>query len=167
MNAPREFVSALRAFDPGLRIRWAVRVGKWFIERKLPERHKQLLSERQNPRKSDLGWDLHEGWREGYVHVLTVPHELLDHGVFDELAKADAWRQGGIEQINRQLDEAEAKWDADGDRTIANYTEAAGKEAADRMAWLTGRRVSMHEESRPDRLEDRGGFLVNDRRMTP
>lgn len=165
MTPPREFVSALRTFDPSLRIRWAVRTGKWFIERRLPERHKQLLSERPNPRKSDLGWDLYDGWREGWIHVLTVPHALLDHGVFDELAQADLHRQGGIARINEQLDELEAKWDAAGDRAIDSWSEAAGKEAADRMAWLTGRRVSMHEESRPDRLQARDGYLVNDRRV--
>ena len=58
MNPPREFVSALRAFDPDLRIRWATRTSLWFVERKLPERHRQLLSERPNPWKSLRGFDL-------------------------------------------------------------------------------------------------------------
>ena len=165
MTPPREFVSALGNFDSSLRIRWAVRTGKWFIERRLPERHKQLLSERPNPRKSELGWDLYDGWREGYIHVLTVPNDLLTHEVFDELANADAWRQGGIEQINQKLDALDEQWERTTDRAIDNWSEAAGKEAGDRMAWLTGRRISTYIP-RPERVEQRDGYVVKDRRIT-
>jgi len=141
MNPPREFVSALRAFDPELRIRWAQRTSLWFVERKLPERHRQLLSERPNPWKSPRGFDLYDGWKEGWVHVLSVHPTLLDHRVFDVLAAADSYRQGGFEGINRQLDEAVAKWEHDTDREIKNWNESASKEAAERMPWLQGRRV--------------------------
>ena len=141
MNAPREFVSALRTFDPELRIRWAVRTSQWYIERKLPERHRQLLSERPNPWKSLRGFDLYDGWKEGWVHVLSVHPSLLDHRVFQVLADADSYRQGGFEGINRQLDEAVAKWEAETDREIQNWNESAAKEAAERMPWLQGRRV--------------------------
>jgi hypothetical protein len=141
MNAPREFVSALRQFDPELRIRWGVRTLLWYIERKMPERHKQLLAERPNPWKSLRGLDLYDGWKEGYCHVLSVHPTLLDHRVFGVLAAADSYRQGGFEGINRQLDEIEAKWEAETDRKIENWTEDAAKDAADRMPWLQGRRI--------------------------
>lgn len=150
MNAPREFVSALRAFDPDLRIRWAVRTSLWFIERKLPERHRQLLSERPNPWKSEKGFDLYDGWKDGWVHILSVHPSLLDHRVFHELAAADSHRQGGFEAINRRLDEAEAQWEKDTDKTIDNWNEAAAKESHDRLAWLQGRRVAVPDTVKED-----------------
>lgn len=149
MNAPREFISALRAFDPDLRIRYAVRTQLWFIERKLPERHKQLLSERPNPWKSERGWDLYDGWREGFVHILSVDPSLLDHRVFEVLAAADSYRQGGFEAINRQLDAAVETWEKETDKHIANWNESAAKDAAERMPWLQGRRVTV-----PDQVTD-------------
>jgi hypothetical protein len=141
VNPPKEFVSALRQFDADLRIRWALRTKLWYIERKLPERHRQLLSERPNPWKSERGFDLYDGWKEGWVHVLSVHPDLLDHRVFEVLARADSYRQGGFKEINRRLDEALETWEAETDRAIDNWTESASKDAADRMPWLQGRRV--------------------------
>lgn len=149
MNPPKEFVSALRAYDPLLRIRWAVRTHLWYVERKLPERHRQLLSERPNPWKSERGWDLYDGWKEGWCHVLSVHPTLLDHRVFEVLAAADSYRQGGFAGLNRQLDEAEALWEKEADKEIANWNESAARDAAERMPWLQGRRVSV-----PDTVED-------------
>lgn len=146
MNAPKEFVSALRSFDPDLRIRWAVRSELWFIERKLPERHVALLAERPNPWKSQRGLDLYDGWRFGFVHVLSVHPTLLDHRVFDVLAAADSFRQGGFKELNRQLDAAEELWEKETDKEIANWNESAAKDAAERMPWLQGRRVSVPDD---------------------
>ncbi len=144
MNPPREFVSALRAFDPELRIRWAVRTSVWYVERRLPERHRQLLSERQNPWGSQRGFDLYDGWKDGWVHVLSVHPTLLDHRVFEALAAADSHRQGGFEGINRQLDEIDAQWEKDTDREIQNFNESAAREAHDVLQWRLGNRVAVH-----------------------
>ena len=141
MNPPREFVSALRAFDKELRIRWATRTCVWFIERKLPERHRQLLSERPNPWKSPRGFDLYDGWREGWVHILSVHPDLLDHRVFDVLAAADSYRQGGFAAINRQLDEAVEQWERDTDRAIQNFQESAAREAFDDLQSISKQKI--------------------------
>lgn len=146
MNAPREFVSALKAFDPDLRIRWAVRTHLWYVERRLPERSRQLLSERPNPWKSERGLDLYDGWAAGFVHVLSIHPALLDHRVFEILAAADSYRQGGFEAINRQLDAAVEAWEKETDKAIANWNESAAKDAAERMPWLQGRRVSVPDD---------------------
>ena len=149
MTPPREVVAALQRYDPDLRLRWGVRTALWIIERRMPERHKDLLAERPNPWKSPKGFDLYDGWKEGYVHVLSVHPSLLDARVFDALREADAWRQGGFEGLNRKLNDAEAQWEAEKDRAIQNWNEGAAREAHDRLAWLQGRRVPV-----PDQVTD-------------
>lgn len=162
------FVAALARYDALLRVRWAPRLAVWFIERKLPERSRQRLVERPNPFKSARGQDLYESWKEGYVHVLSVPPDMLDQRVFDALAEADTWRQGGFDAINRQLDEAEAQREATVDREIATWSEGAASDAYDRLAWLDGRRVALTEEGSgvipSDRVEQHEGFTVRIRK---
>lgn len=165
MNAPKEFVSALRAFDPALRIRWAHRMEVWIIERKMEPRHKQLVAERPNPFKSARGWDLYDGWKEGYVHVLSVHPTLLDHRVFATLAEADAWRQGGMAKMAAQLDAADEAVERAEDRERLNVNEALSRDAYDRIAWLEGRRVAVTEPGEPAG-ERRDGYVVRDRRVT-
>ena len=168
MKAPRSFVARLSAFDPELRVVWAPRVKTWFIERRLPERHRQLLAERPNPFKGARGKDLYDSWRQGYVHVLSVPPDLLDERVFDALAEADAWRQGGFEAINRRLDAEREAEEQQADRAIAHWSEAAASEAYDRLMWLQGNRVAVHpsqaERGSPDTVEVHEGFTVRVRK---
>lgn len=140
---PREFVSALRTFDASLRIRWGARTSLWIIERAMPPRHKQLLAERPNPWHSARGLDLYDGWREGYLHVMSVHPSLLDHRVFAELRRCDIWAQGGLARLTDRLDAIEEAEEKAADREIHNFNEAAAKEMHDRLAWLQGRRVAV------------------------
>lgn len=161
--APPEFVAKLERFDKELRIRWGVRTALWIIERKMPSQHRQLLSERPNPWKSLRGLDLYDGWREGYVHVLSVHPSMLDERVFEALSEADAWRQGGFAAIAQKLDDQDAAEEAAIDRKIKNYTQAAASEAYDRLKWLQGERVAVATPEPP--LVDSGlGFKIVDRR---
>ena len=162
MTPPAGFVSELYAYDAALRVRWATRTKCWFIERKLPERHRQLEAEKPNPFKSPKGFDLYDGWRDGYVHVLTVHPSMLDQRVFEALADADSWRQGGMAGINQKLDAQDAAWEAEKDKEVAAWNQAAANEAHDRLAWLLGNRVVVHpsEPEPADVIEAHEGFTV-------
>lgn len=164
------FVADLRAYDPQLRVRWGHRMALWIIERKLPERHKQLLAEKATPWKSSRGLDLWDGWKEGYVHVMNVHPDLLAWTlVGTELRKADFQALGGVAALNRALDADEDAWERETDRAIANYTQAGASEMFDRLAWLDGRRVAVPNLERvvPRFVETaHEGFTVRDRRVT-
>ena len=158
---PSSFVAALHSYDPLLRVRWAVRTNLWFIERKMPERHKQLLSERPNPYKSKRGKDLYDGWKAGYVHVLSVHPSLLDNRVFDTLRQCDIWAHGGVDRVNRALDDAILAERQSEDRVIQNFNESASREAHDQLQWGLGNRIAM-----PGLTLDTGlGFGVRDQRQ--
>ena len=162
-NAPREFVSALHQFDPTLRIRWGYRTSLWIIERKMPERHHQLMREKPNPFKSSRSWDLYEGWREGYVHVLSVHPSLLTHQVFGVLRESDIHAQGGIAHLNAMLDAKVATEREAADKGVQAFNESASREAHDMLQWQLGNRVAVTEPTPP--LVDTGlGFKVHDRR---
>jgi len=155
---PKSFVDDLTRRDPELRVRWAVHQAVWFIERKMPPRHQQLLAERPNPWKSPRGLDLYDGWKEGYVHVLSVERELLSWAlVAPRLDQFDTWKAGGFDAINRQLDEIDAQWEAEGDRKVANWAEATTSEAYDHLKWQQKQRVDVP-------VEIRDGYVVSDRR---
>ena len=163
VTPPREFVSAFRAFDASLRVRWGVRTQQWIIERKMPDRHAQLLRERPCPWKSPRSLDLYDGWREGYLHVLNVHPSLLDHRVFDTLRECDIWAQGTVEKMNKKLDEIQAQERAEADRHIANFNESASREAHDILQWRLGNRVAVTTPEPP--LVDTGlGFKTRDTR---
>ena len=138
---------------------------RWIIERKMPPQHIQLLRERPNPWKSLRGLDLYDGWREGYVHVLTVDPSLLDHQVFAMLRECDIWAQGGIDRMNAKLDALAAQEQQEADKQVQAFNEAASREAHDRIQWLDGNRMAMRPPEPP--LVDSGlGFKVRDRRGT-
>lgn len=167
---PSGFVADMRSYDPALRCRFGTRLGLWIIERKLPERHKQLLAEKPNPHKSSRGLDLWDGWREGYIHVMNVHPDLLSWTlVVEELRKADIQALGGIEALNRALDADEEAWERDTDQTIKNFTQGAASDTWDRLAWLDGRRVTVPNlEPVPPRFKETAedGFTVRLRRHT-
>lgn len=167
-NPPLELVTAIRRYDPHLRVRWGVRMSCWIIERQMPTRHRQLLAERPNPWKSARGHDLYDGWKDGYVHVMNVHPSLAANVplVLQHLADADTFRQGGIEAVNRKLDQLDAQREAQADRAIANWNEAAAKEAHDRLQWLQGNRVAVAPDPPTIATERHDGFLVRVRKIT-
>ena len=165
MNAPEAFVAKLRRFDPQLRVRWGHRTNLWIIERKMPERHIQLVRERPNPFHSPRGLDIYDGWKDGYVHVLSVHRTLLDDRVFETLRECDIWAQGGIERMNAKLDDIQAQEQAEGDQVVRAFNESASREAHDQLQWSLGNRVAVRASEPP--LVDTGlGFKVRDRRGT-
>jgi hypothetical protein len=167
VTPPAELVRELKAYDPELRVRWGVHQRLWIVERQMPPRHKQLLAERPNPWQSPKGLDLWDGWKEGYVHVLSVHPDLIRNTplVMGEVAKGDMWRAGGQAAVNRRLDDLAAQEEREADRAVAHYTEAAAKETYDDLAWATGRRVAMSTPDPLAAMEDRGGYRVSDRRV--
>src|SRR3989304_5300892 len=137
---PAALTEALRRYDADLRVRWGRHRAIWLIERKLPPRHRTLLGERPSPWKSARGRDLYEGWREGYVHILSVHPDLIQNTprILDELASADLWRQGGIEAINRRLDEVAEQEQRDVNQMIQDRAHVVAYDSVDRLAWLGG-----------------------------
>lgn len=164
MTPPREFVSALRSFDPALRVRWMARTKMWVIERRMEPQMRTYLTEKPaaNPWNSDRSKDLFDGWRDGYVHVMAVHPSLLDHRVFGHLEKADAWRQGGMAALAQQIDAEDEAREKAFERDRHNWHEGAGKDLFETIAWDEGRRVAVAETI----TEEREGFTVVDRRVT-
>ena len=162
---PVAVIRALRQYDPELRVRWGVRTALWFIERKLPPRHRQLLLEKPNPFKSPRGFDVRDGWAEGYVHVLSVHPALIENValILQELAKADAWLQGGMKKVADALDEYDQQQEAVADRHIANEIAAATSDAWFRLGWLQKRTVSTFVPE--PRVEPAEGFIIRDWRQ--
>jgi len=171
MTPPRSFVKDLAAYDPALRVRWAKHMGKWLIERKLELRNPAWLAERplnpfgHSPRAKDL-W---QGWRQGYVHVLTVPRELLAWSVVaPHLAAVDREQAGSWEALIQRIEEADAKLEAERARNVVNWAEATAGEAADTIMWREGHRVATaHAPSgvaSSDRVETHEGFTVRVRK---
>jgi hypothetical protein len=169
MTPDPSLVADLHAYDSRLRIRWARHIAKWFVERKLELRNPQLVTEKPlEESASPLKRDLWESWQEGYVHVLTVPPDLA-HWQFiaPELSSSDSWRAGSMGAINDALDAREAKYDADTDKRIDNWAEAATKDAYDHMGWFEGRTVSLFQAREEPAYVDTGlGFKVRDRRLS-
>lgn len=165
------FVADLAAYDASLRCRWGVHSQRWLIERKMPPRSPAWLAERPlnpfgtGPRAKDL-W---AGWREGYVHVLSVDPSLLHWRlVAPALAETDRQQAGSWEALNRQMDAVDAQADAQRQRTVDTWVEAASHEAADRLMWLEGHTQAMpHEPSGvvpSDAIEPHDGFTVRIRK---
>ena len=141
------FVKDLRSYDPNLRVRWGEHTRMWIIEHKLRPRNPQWVSERPAPWGSPRGLDLWEGWKDGYVHVLSVHPDLLAWSVVaPELARCDAERAGGFEALNQELDAAEAAWEAEVTRERKTWLEGASREFHDQLAWKEGRRVAVPVE---------------------
>ena len=141
------FVASLRGYDPALRVRWATHQAAWFIERRLRERQPQWVREKPSPWGSPRGLDLWEGWKDGYVHVLSVHPDLLAWSVVaPELARCDAERAGGFEALNQELDTAEAAWEAEVARERKTKLESMSREFHDQLAWKEGRRVAVPVE---------------------
>ena len=139
---PHGFVRHLQAYDPRLRVRWAVRTTRWVIERQMPERSRAWLTERPSPYKSPRGLDLWDGWRAGYIHVMGVDPEMLVWELVEPaLAEADTQVQGGFAALNAKLDALEAEREAAADKTIDNWAEAGSHESCDRLAWLLGNQI--------------------------
>ena len=154
MTPEASLVKEIQAYDPKLRMRWARHSQKWLIEHYSPCQDQRLANALPPPDNApSMRKDLWEGWKEGYLHVLTVPVEMA-HWKFiaPELARADSWRQGGWTVVNNRLDKEAELLDQQADRKIDNYVEAATDDAYERLAWLEGRRVAMD------------GFTVVDRR---
>lgn len=166
MTPDASLVADLHAFDSRLRIRWAPLVEKWFIERKLEMRNPQLTREMPAPDTSNpIRRELYESWKEGYVHVLTVPNELCHwRFIVPELSRMDSWRAGSMQKIADELDAKEDQRDAADDKRIDNWAAAASRDAHDHIGWFEKRTVSMHQPDSTPYTDSGQGFLVRDRR---
>ncbi len=171
MTPEPSFVKDLTAYDAKLRVRWGRHSERWLIERRLELRNPAWLAERPlNPfgvgkRKKDL-W---EGWRDGYVHVLSVHPSLLNwQSVAPALASTDRELAGSWEALNQQIEAADARLEAERTQTVQNWSEAAAHDAADHLFWQEGHTVATpHDPSGvepSDTVEQRDGYLVRTRK---
>ena len=142
-------------------------MGKWLIERKLDLRNPAWLAERPlNPfGHGARAKDLWIGWRAGYVHVLTVPRELLAWSVVaPHLAAVDREQAGSWDALIQRIEDADAALEAQKARAVVTWADAAAGEAADTIQWREGHRVATaHEPSgvaSSDRIEAHEGFTV-------
>lgn len=174
MIPPPELVRALKEYDGELRCRWAHRTAQWMIERKVPERLTQRLQER--PAASDealsrmkpLKADLYDGWRDCYLHVLSVPHSLIQNVplILDKLASCDSWRVGGFGKLDDALTAQDEAADRAHEKKTHDFSTAAASEAYDRLQWAYGNRIAMTEPApNLSAVRHEGGFLVRDRRV--
>ena len=141
MTPDPSFVRDLTAYDPKLRVRWGRHTGLFLIERKMELRNPAWLAERPlNPfGRGARAKDLWAGWREGYCHVLSVHPSLLFWAkVAPELARTDRERAGSWQALSDQIDAADAQLAAANQRDVANWSEAASKDAADALQWGYG-----------------------------
>ena len=145
---PPAFVAELRRYDPELRVRFARHQKCFIIDKKMPPRNRRYLQERPTSWRGPRGRDLWEGWRDGYVHVLNVPLDMLDARVFEVLAESDSWRQGGMEGINRQLDALDAAAERAAEKKVDDWAQDATRESYERLMWLNG-----HRQRVPDDLD--------------
>lgn len=170
MTPEASLVSDLKAYDPQLRIRWAKHVEKFFIERKMEHLNPAMAADRITPPADDaapLRLDLWDAWREGYLHILTVPRDMAHWRFIEpELARLDSWRRGGFKEINRELDEDAVAWDRSTDKAIDDWAHAASLDAADHAGWFEGRTVSLHQSDGPAYKDSGEGYLVRDRRRS-
>ena len=166
MTPDSSFVKDLAAYDPRLRVRFGRHTERWLIERHLPERNPAWVAERPNPfGRSPRAKDLWEGWRDGYVHVLTVDRALLNwQTVAPALAEADVQQAGSWAALNHKMDEAETAWEAALDRERQDWTQQASYDAYDHMAYFEGRRIALYNPE-PQTEVHPDGFLIRDRRV--
>lgn len=172
MTPDPSFVRDLQAYDPKLRVRFGKHSERWIIERKMEVRNPAWLAERPlNPfgpgkRKKDA-WD---GWRQGYVVVMMVDPSCLNwQMVAPQLARTDLEQAGSWEAINQQIEAADAKLEAERERTVKNWSESAAKDAADALQWGFGHTVATaHEASGvipSDTVEQHpDGFVIRTRK---
>ena len=171
MTPDPSFVRDLHAYDAKLRVRWARHSAMWFIERRMEVRNPAWLAERPlNPfgvgkRKKDL-W---EGWREGYVHVLSVHPSLLNwQTVAPALASTDREQAGSWQALGDKMDAVDASLDAQRERTVANWSEAAAKDGADALLWNFGHTLATPTDPSgvipSDTVEQRDGFVIRTRK---
>lgn len=158
-------VRELTAYDDKLRIRWARHSEKWLIERKVQVNDERLANCLPPPDDAAaIKRDLYDGWREGYVHVLTVPREMAYwHFIGPELVRADSWRQGGFAGINDRLDKEAEDLERASDKRVDSYAAEASKEAYERLQWLQGNRFAVTNRE-PEYVDTGLGFSVRDRR---
>ena len=173
MTPDPSFVRELTAYDPLLRCRWAPHMQTWIIERKMAPRNPAWLAERPlNPfGTGKRAKDLWAGWKEGYVHVLSVHPSLLAWSIVaPALATSDREQAGSWEALNRRMAEVDEAHDAQVERAVTTWSKQAAGEAADRIMWLDGHRQAMpHEPSgvaSADTVEQREGFTVRIRKGT-
>ena len=166
MPAPPENVTAaLARYDPLLRLRWGLRSELWVIERKMPRRHPDFVKSMPSPWKSGKGLDIWDGWKEEYLHVMFV-HPSLIHNVplvLKVLSMTDIWLAGGTEELNRKLDEAEAKVEASVDREVENSIEALASDGADMLQWRLGNRIAVTtptNQAQRVQIDNHDGFTV-------
>lgn len=161
-------VTELKAYDSRLRIRWAKHVEKFFIERKMERLHPEMAADRVTPPAADgppIRLDLWDAWRDGYLHVLTVPAEMAHwRFVAPELARLDSWRRGSFQEINRELDDDAVAFDKATDKRIDDWAHAASLDAADHAGWFEKRTVSLHQPEATPYVDTGLGFQVRDRR---
>jgi hypothetical protein len=164
MIPPRELKRAVSEYDASLKVMWGPRSCMWMIGKPLPP---GLMGVEPKPRTSPRGLDLNDLWRAGMFHVMNVHPSLATNGplVKEELARCDAWAQGGMKRLADALEAQDEKDEAANQRHIANTAEALTSDFYDHYQWLEGNRVAVTDPPREAPGEARDGYIVRDRRL--
>jgi hypothetical protein len=135
----------------------------WMIGKKLPP---GLMGVEPKPRTSPRGLDVNDLWRAGFFHVMNVHPSLATNGplVKEELARVDAWAQGGMKRLADALEAEDEKQEAAVEREVNNRIEAMTSDMYDHLAWQYGNRVAVTSPGEPDG-EQKDGFILRDRRV--
>jgi hypothetical protein len=130
----------------------------------MPIRNPQYLGEQPKSERSPRAQDLAIGWRDGYVHVLSVAVGLLTwHHVAPALRDADLHFAGTWETYNRKLDEMEEQAEAKQDKAQSDWAYETSLEAHEHIQYAEGRRVALFDP--PERVvRHPDGFIIKDRR---
>lgn len=137
MRPPPEFVRKLHAYDPDLRVVWALRGrDRWLLERRVRRSRVEYGAVSPNP-------DVRRRFRDGYIHVVDAPPRGLNERVLLALWQTDLWRQGGAKAVNAELDayhEARYNKEARGQREDARQI---ARDMWDFLAWRRKGRVTV------------------------
>lgn len=181
MTGPPPLVHALHSYDLRLRLRWCEVAEEWWIEvpeaRADPELVRALESDyrlqldlllKNAPERHAIARRIEaaRAARDGYRGIMFIPRDCIHDTdrIMRALIESDCAKQGTKEGVNRLYDHAAERFYVERDKARRAFVEAGSRDMYDRIAWLSGRRVTtsdMAAGAEPvDSVERHEGFTV-------
>lgn len=133
------FTHEMKKFDPLLRVRLSlVDPAFYLVERKAARESLCRV-----PPKERRGIDAWVRDRDGFVSVMKVRRDLLNHNVFLELRAHDMWQFKHSGWYADELEKQESREEGLRDSRQSSTLQAKASEAYDALAWREGRRVAI------------------------
>ncbi|HEY6766645.1 MAG TPA: hypothetical protein VI386_17940 [Candidatus Sulfotelmatobacter sp.] len=162
MKPPQWFVRAIGMLDPLLSVRRSVSSNHWVIERKavVPISEIEVLQRREsriwrwvsNPVGDDQRNQIHKNriaWQslrdevvsaQAGKRVISRPR-VLTQEVYNDLCKSDLQRYGGFARFCNDIETAEERAEADGERQLSNKRQAMSGEVFSILNFLERKRT--------------------------